>query len=79
MANEKSKSNRDLKALAQAIRKAREIVGISQVELAERAEIDRTYVSGLERGLRNPSYLVLLKVSNGLNWPLHKLIQAIDL
>lgn len=78
MANEKTKSNKHLKALAKAVRHFREQANISQEELAERAGIDRTYVSGLERGIRNPSLLVLVKVAKGLGITLAKLIQAIE-
>lgn len=37
--------------------------GLSQEELAFRAELDRTYISQIERGISNPSVLVLLKIS----------------
>ena len=41
------------------IRRFRHAAGLSQEELAHRARIDRSYVSGLERGVRNPSVLIL--------------------
>ena len=41
-------------------------LGLSQEELAFRAELDRTYISQIERGVGNPSVLVLLKVSDAL-------------
>ena len=37
--------------------------GLSQEELAFRADLDRTYISQIERGVSNPSILVLLKIS----------------
>lgn len=37
--------------------------GFSQEELAFQAELDRTYISQIERGVGNPSVLVLLKIS----------------
>lgn len=52
--------------LAQAIRRRRETLGWSQEKLADRCGFDRTYVSMLERGRRNPSFLNLLKLSDGL-------------
>jgi transcriptional regulator with XRE-family HTH domain len=39
---------------------------LSQEELAERAELDRTYVSGIERGRRNPSLRILQQIAEGL-------------
>lgn len=49
-----------------AIRNLREQAGISQEELAARAELDRTYVSGIERGRRNPSVKSLQRVACAL-------------
>ena len=47
------------KLVGRNVRLHRERVGISQEELADRAGLDRTYVSGIERGIRNPTVLVL--------------------
>lgn len=52
--------------LAEAIRRRREKLGWSQEKLADRCGFDRTYISMLERGRRNPSFLNLLKLSDGL-------------
>jgi DNA-binding XRE family transcriptional regulator len=41
--------------------------GLSQEALALEAELDRTYISQIERGISNPSVLVLLKVANILH------------
>lgn len=38
-----------------AIRSFRLAAELSQEELADRAELDRTYISGVERGRRNPT------------------------
>ena len=38
-----------------AFRQLREQFGLSQEALALNAGVDRTYVSGIERGVRNPS------------------------
>ena len=36
------------------VRRAREAKELTQEKLAERASLDPTYISGIERGLRNP-------------------------
>jgi transcriptional regulator with XRE-family HTH domain len=41
--------------------------GISQEDLAFRAELDRTYISGLECGKRNPTLKILVKLAVSLN------------
>jgi transcriptional regulator with XRE-family HTH domain len=50
-----------------AFRLLRERLEISQEELAFRAELDRTYVSGIERGRRNPSLKSMQRVAAVLN------------
>lgn len=52
--------------LAETLREAREKAGISQEKLAERAGLHRTYISQLERGLKNPSLDVIVDLARGL-------------
>ena len=56
------------------VRKLRRQRGLTQEELAFEAEIDLTYVGGIERGKRNPSLLVLARIADALSVPLSKLI-----
>ena len=52
--------------VGQNLRRAREALGISQEDLADRAGLHRTYVSGVERGVRNPTVTVLEKLAKAL-------------
>lgn len=64
-----------LKALGEAIRTRRgEIDGLSQEGLADLAGMHRTYVSEIERGLRNPSFRNLFKLATALEIPLSELV-----
>lgn len=64
-----------LKALGEAIRARRgEIDGLSQEGLADLAGMHRTYVSEIERGLRNPSFRNLFKIAAALEVPLSELV-----
>jgi transcriptional regulator with XRE-family HTH domain len=45
--------------LAAVLRAFRERSGLSQERLAQRANIDRTYVGSVERGQRNPTMMVV--------------------
>ena len=56
-------------AFAANLRKLREKKGYSQEELASRAGLDRTYVSGCERGVRNPSLISLEKLASAMDIP----------
>lgn len=62
------------KALGKVLARYRAIAKISQEELADRAEIHRTYVSQIERGLKSPTLSVLLKISKSLNTTVSSLI-----
>lgn len=64
-----------IKELGKKIKIARNKLGVSQEELAERCDFDRTYISLLERGKRNPSYLNLVKLSSGLGINIQKLLE----
>ena len=61
------------KALAREVRRRRKTLGISQEQLAFDANLDRTYVSQIERGISNPSLLVLCKLSTVLGADLQEL------
>ena len=39
----------------------RDQAGLSQDKLAEKADLDRTYLSGIERGVRNPSIKTVMR------------------
>ena len=55
-----------LKAFGAALRAMREECGLSQEGLGFEADVDRTYVSGVERGIRNPTIAVILRQARGL-------------
>lgn len=67
-----------LKAFGQLIVGQRQRLGISQEELAFRSELDRTYISGLERGVRNPSLTAIVKVAHGLGITVDKLLKGLQ-
>lgn len=56
----------------QKLRRQREL---SQEELAARALVHQTYLSGLERGKRNPSLLVLARLANALNVEIEDIVR----
>jgi transcriptional regulator with XRE-family HTH domain len=49
-----------------AVRIHRKHAGLSQEQLALKADLDRTYVSGVERGVRNPSLTVIHRLAQAL-------------
>lgn len=47
----------------QRVRELRKERGWSQEEFADKCELDRTYISGIERGVRNPTLLSINRIS----------------
>jgi transcriptional regulator with XRE-family HTH domain len=56
------------------VRQLREAKDWTQEHLAGEAGLDRSYVSGLEVGRRNPTYLILLKLARVLGLPISELV-----
>jgi transcriptional regulator with XRE-family HTH domain len=54
------------KRLATNIKLLRKAQDWSQEELADRAGLHRTYISGVERGVRNPTITVLVGIAEAL-------------
>ncbi len=56
-----------VKTFASNLKRLRARARLSQEELALRAGLDRTYISGCERSVRNPSLLSVEKIADALN------------
>jgi len=67
-----------LKRLGLNIREKRNQLGISQEQLAFQCGFDRTYISLIERGKRNPSFINLLKLSRGLNIKIEDIVMNME-
>lgn len=48
------------------VRRLRREKGLTQEQLAFEADLDLTYVGGIERGKRNPSLLVMARIAAAL-------------
>jgi len=53
-------------------------LGLSQEELGFRAEVHRTYISQLERGLKSPTLSMILKLSRALKATASKLVATVE-
>ena len=60
------------------LKESRKRAGLSQEALALECKIDRTYISLLERGKRQPPLNMLFKISKVLNVPAHKMVEQIE-
>lgn len=64
--------------LGHVVRERRLAKGISQEAFAELAEFDRTYVSLIERGGRNPSFTNLCRLAHALGTTPSELLKGIE-
>lgn len=60
------KSNEIKVLFGQHVKKLRQQAGMSQETFADKCGLDRTYVSGIERGIRNPTLEVIEVIARGL-------------
>ncbi|MDC9593070.1 cell morphology transcriptional regulator XreR1 [Xenorhabdus sp. IM139775] len=67
------KSNNIRSLFGQRIRYLRRESGMSQEAFADKCGLDRTYVSGIERGVRNPTLEIINVIANGLQIELNEL------
>jgi transcriptional regulator with XRE-family HTH domain len=58
------------------IKRLREAQGLSQEELAHRSGLHRTYVSQLERGVKNATIVSLAKIADGLKTSMTALVSS---
>lgn len=64
--------------LGKTIRDRRMELGLSQEELAERADLHRTYVGGVERGERNVSLENIIRIAHALQIIPSQLLERIE-
>jgi transcriptional regulator with XRE-family HTH domain len=60
------------------VRKRREARALTQETLAERASLDPTYISGIERGLRNPGIKNVARLAKALGMSTAELCKGVD-
>jgi len=69
--------DRTLVSFGRNVAKIRNDRGFSQDKLAEKADLDRTFVSGIERGIRNPGIKTVLRIARALNVDVSELFKGI--
>lgn len=72
-----TKRHRALTAFGLNLRAARESQKLTQEQLAEKATLDPTYISGIERGVRNPSLLSMVRLAGALGVELPSLCEGV--
>lgn len=65
-----------VQTFASNLKRLRAKARLSQEELALRSGLDRTYISGCERGVRNPSLLSVEKIAEALDVSVNEFFEA---
>lgn len=67
-----------LAALGHNLARLRLQAGLSQDQLAEKADLDRTHLSGIERGVRNPGIKVVIRLARALGVSVDQLCKGVE-
>lgn len=68
----------DLSMYGKTLKLIRNKKGMSQQELAFMTNLDRTYISMLERNLRQPGLETVIKIANALGYKASEFIRIIE-
>lgn len=64
------------KVFGERVRELREKIGLTQEQLAERADLHPNYVGEIERGNKNASLVIIKKIADGLRVELNTLFDG---
>lgn len=59
------------------LKRLREEQGFSQESFADHCGLHRTYISGIERGVRNPTVVILDRIAKALKVPAGELLEEV--
>lgn len=65
-------------AFGEVVREARVAIGLSQDALAHSADLDRTFLSKIERGLNQPTLFAILKIAGALGFKASTLLMSVQ-
>ena len=68
-----------ISVFGKVLRTLREGKKLSQEKLAEYCDLDRTYISMLERGLRQPTISTIFKIADALDISPSELVRKVEL
>ena len=71
------KRDKTLTDFGRNVSRLRSDAGLSQDKLAEKANLDRTHLSGIERGVRNPGIKSVLRIARALDVSLDRVCRVL--
>lgn len=76
--SETSKATPVAEAFGSVVKETRESEGQSQQDLANKTSLNRTFISFLERGLRQPSLTTVFMIAKALHISAGKLVMRVE-
>lgn len=73
-----SSRSKEHDALGRAVRETRKKRGLTQEQASKASGIGPTYISDIERGVRNPSYEMLIELAKALKTPLSEIVKRAE-
>jgi transcriptional regulator with XRE-family HTH domain len=64
--------------IGKAVKAVRTAQGLTQEDLAAKADLHPTYISDVERGVRNPSWDVIARLAEGMDVPSANIAASYD-
>ena len=64
--------------IGKAVKAVRTAQGLTQEDLAAKADLHPTYISDVERGARNPSWDVIARIAEGVDVPVATIATEYD-
>jgi transcriptional regulator with XRE-family HTH domain len=64
--------------IGKAVKAVRTAQGLTQEDLAAKADLHPTYISDVERGVRNPSWDVIARLAEGMGVPVATIATEYD-
>lgn len=68
---------RPLTLFGQNVKRLRAVSGFTQERLGDKAGLDPTYISGIERGVRNPTLVIIARLARALRVSLSELCKGV--
>ena len=72
------KRDKSLTQFGRNVARLRSEAGLSQDKLSEKADLDRTYLSGIERGVRNPGIKKVIRIAKALGASVDQLCKGVN-
>jgi transcriptional regulator with XRE-family HTH domain len=66
------------KKLGNKIKELRKLRNFTQEDLADKVQVDRSYMGFVERGEKNPTLLTLIKIAKAFKIPLAELFKDVE-